>query len=75
MNYVTVSAKIPKRLKELMDKYGIKAGPIFRRAIEEEVRRCMLDEIEERAKRLSGRLHHISDDEIAEIIREDRGSR
>jgi len=31
MGYVTVSAKIPRRLKELLDKYGIKPGPVIRR--------------------------------------------
>jgi hypothetical protein len=34
MGYVTVSAKIPRRLKELLDKYGIKPGPVIRRALE-----------------------------------------
>jgi hypothetical protein len=27
VGYITVSAKIPRRLKELLDKYGIKPGP------------------------------------------------
>jgi hypothetical protein len=35
MSYVTVSAKIPRRLKELLDKYGIRPGPVIRRALEE----------------------------------------
>ena len=72
MSQVTVSAKIPRRLKELLDKYGIKPGPVIRRALEEEVRRRMLSEIEERAKKLSERVSHIPDEEIVEIIREDR---
>jgi hypothetical protein len=29
MGYVTVSAKIPRRLKELLDKYGIKPSPLL----------------------------------------------
>ena len=72
MGYVTVSAKIPRRLKELLDKYGIKPGPIIRRALEEEVKRRMLGEIEEMARELSRRVSHIPDEEIARIIREDR---
>ncbi len=72
MSQVTVSAKIPRRLKELLDRYGIKPGPVIRRALEEEVRRRMLSEIEERAKKLSERVSHIPDEEIVEIIREDR---
>ena len=72
MAYVTVSAKIPRRLKELLDKYKVKPSPVIRRALEEEVKRHILAEVEERAKELSRRLTHISDEEIARIIREDR---
>ncbi|MEM0001018.1 MAG: hypothetical protein QXY82_06840 [Desulfurococcaceae archaeon] len=43
MDYVTVSAKIPRRLKELLIKYGIKPGPIIRRALEEEVKKRRLE--------------------------------
>ena len=68
-NYVTVSAKIPRRLKELLDKYGIKPGPIIRKALEEEVEKRLLEEVEEKARELSVRISHISDEEIATIIR------
>lgn len=43
--------------------------------MEEEVRRRMLSEIEEKARELSKRVSHISDEEIAEIIREEREGR
>jgi hypothetical protein len=72
VDYVTVSAKIPRRLKELMDRYGVKAGPVIRRALEEEVKRRMAAEVEEEAKELGKRLAHISDEEVAALIREDR---
>ena len=72
MGYVTVSAKVPRKLKELLDKYGIKPGPVIRRALEEEVRKRMLEEAEEKARRLSEKVAHIPDDEVARIIREDR---
>jgi predicted transcriptional regulator len=75
MGYVTVSAKIPRRLKELLDKYGIKPGFVIRRALEEEVKRRVLSELEEEARVLSGRLSHISDEEVASIIRGDREER
>jgi polyhydroxyalkanoate synthesis regulator phasin len=75
MGYVNVSAKIPRRLKELLDKYGIKPGPIIRRALEEEVKRRVLSELEEEARAFSERLSHISDEEVASIIREDREKR
>jgi predicted transcriptional regulator len=75
MSYVTVSAKIPRRLKELLDKYGIKPGPVIRRALEEKVKRRVLSELEEGARVLSERLSHISDEEVASIIREGRDKR
>ena len=75
MEYVTVSAKIPRKLKELLDRYGVKPSPVIRRALEEEVRRRMLAEIEEKARELSVKLAHIPDEEIARIIREDREGR
>ena len=46
-----------------------------RRALEEEVKRRMLSEIEEKAKELSKKVSHISDEEIARIIREYRERR
>ena len=73
MSYVTVSAKIPRKLKELLDKYHVKPGPVIRRALEEEVKRAMLREIEEKARRLSSKIAWIPDEEIARLIREDRG--
>ena len=75
LGYVTVSAKIPRKLKELLDKYGIKPSIVIRRALEEEVRKHILSEIEEKAKELGRRVSHISDEEIAKIIREDREGR
>lgn len=74
MSYVTVSAKIPKKLKELMDKYGIKPGPIIRRALEEEVKKRMLEEAEIRLKQILEDLGPSFIDEnedLVPIIRED----
>jgi len=72
MGYVTVSAKIPKRLREPLKKYNIKPGLIIRKALEEEVRRRVLSELEEKAKAFGERPSHISDEEVASLIREDR---
>jgi len=72
MGYVTVSAKIPRKLKELMDKYGIRPEPIIREALEREVRRRILEEAEKKARELVDKLREISDEEIARLIREDR---
>jgi len=70
--YTTVSAKIPKKLKELIEKYNIKPSQVIRRALEEEVRKRALEELEGRAKKLSKRLGRISEEEIVRLIREDR---
>ncbi|MBS7606511.1 MAG: hypothetical protein QW502_01140 [Candidatus Bathyarchaeia archaeon] len=75
MGYVTVSAKVPKRLKELLDRYNIKPGSIIRRALEEEVKRRMLEELEELSRELSRELSHIPDEEVVRMIREDREGR
>ena len=75
MGYVTVSAKVPRKLKEMLDKYGIKPGPVIRQALEREVRRKILEEAERRAKKLSRKVAHIPDEEVARIIREDRDAR
>lgn len=75
LGYVTVSAKIPKRLKELMDKYDVKPGPVIRRALEEEIKKRILEELVEESKELSTELSHISDEEIVRLIRGDREGR
>jgi Mg/Co/Ni transporter MgtE len=75
MRYVTISVKIPRELKELMDKYGIKPSTVIRRALEEEVKKKILEETENKAKELINKVTHISDKEIARIIREDRDGR
>jgi Mg/Co/Ni transporter MgtE len=75
MRYVTISVKIPRELKELMDKYGIRPSAVIRRALEEEVKKRILEEAENKAKELINKVSHISDEEIARIIREDRDGR
>ncbi len=73
--YVTVSAKVPRRVKELMDQYGIKPGPVIREALEREVRKKILEEAEKRARRLRRKLSPLSEDDIVRLIREDREAR
>lgn len=71
MGYVTVSAKIPRELKRLLERYGIRPGPIIREALEEAVRRRMAEELETRARRIASRSK-VGDEEVARYIREDR---
>ncbi len=70
-----MSAKIPKKLKELLDRYGVKPGPIIRRALEEEVKKRVLEELEVLSGELSRELSQISDEEVVELILEDREGR
>jgi hypothetical protein len=74
-DYITVSAKVPRRLKELLDKYGIRPGPLIRQALEEEVRRVVLRELEGEIKGISEEMKSISDEEVVRLIREDRRRR
>jgi hypothetical protein len=74
-DYITVSVKVPKRLKELLDKYGIRPGPLIRQALEEEVRRVVLRELEGEIKGISEEMKSISDEEVVRLIREDRRRR
>ncbi len=75
MGYATVSAKIPKKLKELLDRYGVRPGPIIRKALEEEVKKRVLEELEALSGELSKELSQISDEEVVELIRGDREGR
>ena len=56
----------------MIEKYNIKPSRVIRRALEEEVRRKTLEELESRAKKLSEKLEKISEEEITRLIREDR---
>jgi antitoxin CcdA len=73
--YTTVSAKIPVDLKEKLKKYGIPVGSLIREAIEREVRRKELEEVDEDMEEISQKLIKISDEEFARIIRESREKR
>jgi hypothetical protein len=50
LGYVTISAKITIWLKELLDIYGNKPGPVTERALEEEVKKHLSTELEEDEK-------------------------
>uniref|UniRef100_A0A7J3JQB8 CopG family transcriptional regulator n=2 Tax=Ignisphaera aggregans TaxID=334771 RepID=A0A7J3JQB8_9CREN len=75
VGYVTVSAKIPKKLEELLDEYNTKPDPIIRRALEEEIRKQMLKELEILSKEVMSEISEISGEEIVKLIREDREDR
>lgn len=73
--YVTISAKVPRELAEKLKEYGIKPGPVIREALERALRKKILESIDEELKGLVDEFSKIDDEEIAELIREDRDSR
>ncbi len=75
MSYVTIAVRIPRELKELLDRYGIDLGEVIRRALEHEVKRRIVKEAERELQDVIDKISMISDEEIARLIREDRDNR
>lgn len=73
--YITVSAKIPKELKEKMREMNINISQLVRRAIEEEVNRREENKLRILAAEASRSLKKIPPEEITRIIRETREQR
>jgi len=71
---VTVSTKIPKQLKEKIERLKIKPSKILRKALEDEVRKREVEELKEEINRLKPILEKISAEDIVKSIREDRDS-
>ncbi len=72
---VTVSTKIPKQLKEKIQKFKIKPSKILRKALEDEVKKREVEELKEEIARLKPVLEKVSMEEIVKSVREDRDSR
>ena len=72
---VTVTAKIPKQLKEKMQRLRIKPAKILRKALEDEVKKREVQELKEEIAKLAPILEKISIDDVVKSIREDRDSR
>ena len=72
---VTVSTKIPKQLKEKIDRLKIKPSRVLRKAIEDEIKRRETEELKEEIEKLKPILEKISIEDIVKSIREDRDSR
>ena len=72
---VTVSTKIPKQLKEKIQRLKIKPSKILRKALEDEVKKREVEELKEEINRLKPILEKISVEDIVKSIREDRDSR
>lgn len=72
---VTVSAKIPKQLKEKMRRLKIKPSKILRKALEDEVKKREIEELKEEINKLKPALEKVSMEDIVKSIRKDRDSR
>ena len=72
---VTVSAKIPKQLKDKMQRLKIKPSKILKKALEDEVKKRELEELKEEITRLKPILDKIDTEDAVKSIREDRDSR
>lgn len=72
---VTVSTKIPKQLKEKVDRLKIKPSKLLRKTIEDEVKRRETEELKEEIDKLKPILEKVSMEDIVKNIREDRDSR
>ena len=70
--YDTVSVKVPTELKERAARLGVRTAEVLRRALEEEVRRREVEEINKELHRIQPALSRITAEEVVASIREDR---
>jgi len=72
---VTITAKIPKELKEKIRRLNINASRVIREALEAEVRRREEEQLRALAREVSNILNKIPREEIVRTIREARDER
>jgi Ulp1 family protease len=72
---VTVSTKIPKHLKEKIQRLKIKPSKILRQALEDEVKKREVEELKQELTKLKPVLERVSMEHIVGSIREDRDNR
>lgn len=72
---VTLSIRVPKRLKEEIEKYKIKVSDIVRKFLDEEVKRRKRRQLERYGDELGEFFSRLSREEIVESIRDTRRQR
>ncbi len=72
---VTISTKIPKQLKEKIQKLKIKPSKILRKALEDEVKKRELEDLKVEIAKLKPILDKVRVEDIVKSLREDRDSR
>jgi len=73
--YVTVSAKVPRELREEAERLGIRISEFLRKALEEEVKKKKIEVLKEELNTISAILNKIDVNRIVKHIREDREAR
>ena len=71
----TVSTKIPKQLREKMNRLKIKPSKILRKALEDEVKKREIEELKKEIANLNPAFEKITMNAAVKSIREDRDSR
>ena len=72
MEYATISAKIPKKLRKKMKEYGIKSSEVIRKAIYREIKKNEMKKIKEEMKSIKPIINKIPIESVIQSIREDR---
>ncbi len=72
MSSTVVSIRIPRKLKEEAEKFGISISEVARKALEEAVKRKKLEKAGEAAEELRELFSHVSVEEWVRVIREAR---
>ncbi|RLI76693.1 DUF4145 domain-containing protein [Archaeoglobales archaeon] len=75
MEYVTISARIRKELKEEMDKLGIKPSEVIKKAVEESVKKRKMEILKAKLKDVGEILGKVSEEEWVFAVRESREER
>ncbi len=73
--FVTVSAKIPRSLRQKMRKMGVSPSKLFKMGWDEELKKEQLAILKKKAQKASRALAKISIEDVVRDIREDRDSR
>ena len=68
----TISVRVPKKLKEEIERYKIKVSELVRKFLEEEVRKRKRRELENNAEELGEFFSKLSREEVVRRIREMR---
>jgi hypothetical protein len=74
-DYVTISTKVPLKVKEKLKKLGLKPSKILRKAIEDAIMEEEIKRLKENIEALKPILAKIPMEDVIKSIREDREKR